>query len=1062
MVKGKHMPAESKNVWQKQLSEYFRKHIRNRGNTYFREGRVRLRQATATSVKGTVDGGQSYTVHLIAEEDGFRVYCSCPYFSQGGACKHLWAAIRAADAKLAERAAASRSKRDPQSQYTSWRQVWGEEENTASSQCVPMPGEFCPFYGLERFSQRWYLQVWQRYICKDGSIGRRQSNITYRLLEKGLLSEPDRRIIQWMFESGASFLLSARALGAEQLSYLLPLLAKTERCAIYHNDSCVVEQFKLGRPMTAAARYQGKLVGKEQDLFLSRVLVLGEQEVAPDNVAVFFPTEPFFVIHNSRLYALREEVGTDIQAVQANQPIQVPRAELPQFLETVARAGELESFSLPQEIAPERIAPEHIRPCLTLVPQREALLGLVSFYYGDREVAAHSGIRNVFDAQHWAYIERDDTVEASAWSALQAQGFEHTGEDGVRRAWEENMAEALHTLRQQGWLLQAQNKQRVKTGSVSNVQITSGQDWFDLSADVDFEGQELMDLPAVLQAYKDRQRFVVLDDGSLGMLPEKWLADNGLALQLGRTATRKEAAEDNPSKDALRFTTGQGVLLDSVAQTTDHVREDEQFSRYREKLHDFKGLRSVTPPQGLQATLREYQQQGLSWLAFLEEFGLGGILADDMGLGKTIQVLAHLLQAKERGASGQALVVAPTSLALNWASEARRFTPELAVHLHTGPQRFACEEAWETADVVVTTYGLLRQDTVFLAQREFAHLILDESQAIKNAQTQTAQCARQLQARHRLCLTGTPLENHAGELWSQMEFLNPGLLGSLKTFEEVWSEAQQSNTPEKWQQLHRFLRPFLLRRTKEEVMADLPEKMEQVVSCSMTPQQAKLYSEIRDHYRAQVLSRVEEKGLAQSKMHVLEGLLRLRQVACHPKLVGGNGQYESGKLQELRERITAVVGSGHKALVFSQFTRFLRLIKDMLESEGIAYCSLDGRTPAKRRQERVARFQDVDGPPVFTISLKAGGTGLNLTAADYVFIADPWWNPAVEMQAVDRTHRIGQDKTVFTYRFVTEGTVEEKIRTLQNQKQELVQSVLSGSKGVLKELSREDLEVLLS
>ena len=1053
--------SPNKNFWQTQLSEFFQRQIRNRGNTYFRNGQVRLQQATEKRIKGTVAGSQKYSVDLQSGDDGFRVYCSCPHFSQGKACKHLWAAIRAADAKLAQGGASSKPRKTARPQYASWRQIWDTDPESAA-QHVPLPGEFCPFYSLHRVHSGWFLEAWERYICKDGSFGKRQGKVNFRLQQRGLLAEPDQKIYGWLFGKGGMLFNPGQALDDGDLSYLLPLLAKTQRCSMYEVNGFHIETLRLGRPFQATARYQGSLVGKNQDLFLHLVFQLGDQEVAPQDVSTLFYTEPRFVIHDSCLYAVADEEGSGIRQGISGQPIQVPRKEMPQFLDSVAQRGDLGKLQLPQEIAPGRETAESIQPCLTVLPEQDRLEGRVSFMYGQQEVSAQGGGQSVFDEARWAYIERDAQTEGDGWTAVEAQGFVKTGPDGVSRAWDAEVTEALYALRDQGWLLQGQNKKRVRTGSVSKMQIRSGQDWFDVSADVDFEGEASMGLPAVLQAYKDRQQLVVLDDGSFGVLPEKWLSQNGLALKLGRTTAQEESAADGDQENTLRFTTGQGILLHGLAESTEHVSADKFFARYREKLRSFEGLPQVSPPQGLQATLRDYQQQGLSWLTFLREFGLGGILADDMGLGKTIQVLAHLLVEKQSGRLGQALVVAPTSLVLNWESEAHRFTPELEVHLHTGGQRFANAAGWDTADVVLTTYGLLRQDTAFLSQRECTYLILDESQAIKNAQTQTAQCARQLQARQRLCLTGTPLENHAGELWSQMEFLNPGLLGSLKTFEEVWNDAQQSNTPEKWQQLHRFLRPFLLRRSKEEVMADLPQKMEQVVSCSMTPQQAETYNEIRDHYRSQLLSRVEEKGLAQSKMHVLEGLLRLRQVACHPQLVGAKGQGDSGKLQELRDRIVAVISSGHKALVFSQFTRFLRLIKDMLEHENIAYCSLDGRTPAKRRQERVAEFQKADGPSVFTISLKAGGTGLNLTAADYVFIADPWWNPAVEMQAVDRTHRIGQDKTVFTYRLVTEGTVEEKIRTLQQQKQELVQSVLSGSKAVLKELSREDLEVLLS
>jgi SNF2 family DNA or RNA helicase len=436
-----------------------------------------------------------------------------------------------------------------------------------------------------------------------------------------------------------------------------------------------------------------------------------------------------------------------------------------------------------------------------------------------------------------------------------------------------------------------------------------------------------------------------------------------------------------------------------------------------------------------------------------------------MGVGKTAQVLALLEQRRElraRGGKdapeGPSLVVAPRSLVFNWLEEAARFTPKLRVLDGSGADRGSSRHA--DHDVVLVTYGTLRRDAEALAKRTFDYVVLDEAQAIKNASSASAKAARLLSARHRLALSGTPIENHLGELWSLFEFLNPGMLGSAGVFQSAGGLARDPD-PETRAVLARAVRPFLLRRTKEQVARELPAKTEQTIHCELDAEQRRLYDGLRAHYRSSLLARVEAEGMAKSKVQVLEALLRLRQAACHPGLVdGARSGASSAKLETLLPRLEEICGEGHRALVFSQFTSLLALVKPELDARGIAYEYLDGKT--KDRKERVARFQADGGPAVFLISLKAGGLGLNLTAAEYVFLLDPWWNPAVEAQAVDRTHRIGQDRPVFAYRLIAKDTVEEKVLELQATKRQLADAILGGGGSVLKDLRREDLELLLS
>jgi SNF2 family DNA or RNA helicase len=512
---------------------------------------------------------------------------------------------------------------------------------------------------------------------------------------------------------------------------------------------------------------------------------------------------------------------------------------------------------------------------------------------------------------------------------------------------------------------------------------------------------------------------------------------------------------------AIRYNRAQVGLLDALLASQPEVTCDEVFTRARDELRSFAGVRPVAPPESFVGELRGYQTEGLGWLHFLERFRFGGCLADDMGLGKTVQVLA-LLEGRRGNRPADtprcSLVVVPRSLIFNWQQEAARFAPGLRVVDHTGIGRARDAAAFADADIVLTTYGTLRRDILLLKDVEFDYCILDEAQAIKNAASESAKAARLLRGRQRLALSGTPVENHLGELWSLFEFLNPGMLGAASTLK--LGGGLRNPDADSRQLLARALRPFLLRRTKEQVARDLPEKTEQTLYCDLEAEQRQQYDELRDHYR-QALLGGGNISKSQFKIQVLEALLRLRQVACHPGLVANKlADKPSAKLDALLPQLQQVLEGGHKALVFSQFTSFLGILRKRLDEEGIAYEYLDGRT--RDRQAKVEHFQDDPDCKLFLISLKAGGVGLNLTAAEYVFLLDPWWNPAVEAQAIDRTHRIGQSKPVFAYRLIARDTVEEKVVALQQKKRDLADAILREDNALIRDLTREDLELLLS
>jgi SNF2 family DNA or RNA helicase len=570
-------------------------------------------------------------------------------------------------------------------------------------------------------------------------------------------------------------------------------------------------------------------------------------------------------------------------------------------------------------------------------------------------------------------------------------------------------------------------------------------DWFDIKAVVHIAGFVIPFLKFKRHILHGKRDFV-LPNGAVAILPEAWFSDYRHLLEIA------EQRDD----ETLSIRKYQAIILDMPLASTSNMKTKIG------SLLEMSEMPEYPVPAGLRAEMRSYQKQGYNWLGFLQEYGFGGILADDMGLGKTLQTLTLLQREKEAGHKQPSLVVMPTSLIYNWSSESSRFTPNLKVLVHTGITRTVDVDVFTQYDVVFTTYGLVRQDVDMLAKFPFHYLILDESQMIKNPTSKTAKAVKELTAKHRLSLTGTPVENTLMDLWSQMTFLNPGLLGSEGFFRDFYIQPiEKYHDVDRTAKLKRLIHPFILRRTKAQVATELPEKVEQFRYCEMGDAQKKLYEETKNAYRNYLLG-MEEGDFQRKKLNILAGLQKLRQIAIHPGLVEeGQGLPigESGKFLEYEQLMEEAISKGSKVLVFSQFVRLLKILREDLVQKGIEHCYLDGATID--RQAQVERFQTDPQVQVFLISLKAGGVGLNLTAAEYVFILDPWWNPAVEAQAIDRSHRIGQVNTVFSYKFITKDTIEEKILKLQQRKFKLSQDVISVEKELFKKLDLSDLEELL-
>jgi superfamily II DNA or RNA helicase len=542
-----------------------------------------------------------------------------------------------------------------------------------------------------------------------------------------------------------------------------------------------------------------------------------------------------------------------------------------------------------------------------------------------------------------------------------------------------------------------------------------------------------VDAAAVIRAWSEGLGLVPLEGGGWAPLPRAWLDKNGQRVADLLAARQADGKVSNHALPEL------SALCETLEQPP-----PPGLDRLAPMIEGFEKLPPPTLPGDLTATLRHYQQQGVSWLGFLRSAGLGGILADDMGLGKTLQTLCVL--------GPRSLVVCPTSVLPNWASELQRFRPSLKVSTYHGPGRTLDE----SADVTITTYSILRLDAAVLSGRTWDAVVLDEAQAIKNPESQVARAAFGLKANFRLALSGTPLENRLEELWSLMHYTNPGLLGGRRQFDEKVARPIADGQTAAAEQLRRRLRPFILRRLKRDVAPELPPRTESVMHVSLDERERAVYDAVMAATRKEVVALLNEGG---SVIKALEALLRLRQAACHPALVPGQQANTSSKVQTLVEALSTAVSDGHKALVFSQWTSLLDLIETPLKGAGIAFERLDGSTP--NRGEVTARFQGADGAPVMLMSLKAGGTGLNLTAADHVFLMDPWWNPQVEAQAADRAHRIGQERPVMVYRLVSQGTVEERILGLQEKKRALFEAALSEAAAATA-ITREDLLELFS
>jgi superfamily II DNA or RNA helicase len=1107
------------------LSSEFDKTTRQRGAAYFEGGRVQIESASESHVTAMVRGNLDYRVECRRYDEEVRSSCTCPRFETDN-CKHVWAVILAADEERALQGdgdnrdvwlnydpiddvveqngadqpapSTAAALRQGTTKTADWRKQLAQLDAGATDyrsyerEAWPSSREILYVIDVEGalVGRGLCVQVFYRDPKKDGTWRKPKSRTLPRAVVDRLPSWDDRYILTFL--AGATQIYSDYGYGGGYYGYetslparyrlidpqpelLLPTLCKTGRCRLRLHPADGANDW-LPVTWDEAEPWQFRLEvrrsEREERYDVRGALRRGSESM--DLAAPLLLVDAGVVFTRDRAARLEHHGAFKWITLLRSQPLlSVPVSQAGDFLVELFSRSASPPLDLPDELRYEEVVGTP-RPRLVVKPMKESwqsdrLRGELSFDYGGTVVARGKRSRGIVQKTRRRVLLRDFGAESAAEERLRDLGWRPNTYSAAPESSLEIAANRLppvvRELVAEGWHLEAEGRVYRQPGRFE-LRVGSGIDWFELHGTVDFDGEEAQ-LPALLEALRRGETAVRLGDGSFGLLPEEWLKRYRLFAEIGSV-----------QRDHVRFARNQIGVLDALLAAQPEIRCDELLVQARAELERFSGVQAAQPPAGFVGELRPYQQEGIGWLGFLRDFGFGGCLADDMGLGKTVQVLA-LLEARREirersrsaeratsaaralaGPSGPSLVVVPKSLIFNWRQEAARFAPRLRVLDYTGPLRRRGRERFGDYDAVLTTYGTLRNDVVDLKEVRFDYVILDEAQAIKNADSASAKAARLLQADHRLALSGTPVENHIGELWSLVEFLNPGMLGAASVFRTA-RDAANALDDETRAVLARALRPFILRRTKGQVIRDLPPKVEQTLYCELDGKQRKLYEELRDHYRGSLMKRIARDGIARAKIQVLEALLRLRQAAIHPGLLDERrAQEPSAKLEMLLHRLDEVVDEGHKALVFSQFTAMLGILRTELDRRGIQYEYLDGKT--RNREARVAHFQNDGDCKLFLISLKAGGLGLNLTAAQYVFLLDPWWNPAVEAQAVDRAHRIGQTNQVFAYRLIARGTIEDKILELQNAKRDLADSIVGAGDGLIRGLTKEDLELLLA
>lgn len=1031
-----------------QLKGSFDSTLRSRGEYYFEHNHVGKHTLHPDAVSFEIVGTETYTTEFIIGTDkaSLALSCNCPASDNGKHfCKHIWACIRAFDERklyqhfeLKNQVTAynkvdflAKVEATPQENAPLWRVATDHLVRASTSGKTEYQG--APIEVVLRFDP---LQSGNK-ILLEVVAHRLNSIATIPLQYRDLNSITDpllKQLLQEYFlivsESTPFMGQGLRTLEITQATLPIFIQALTNNAiTTTKGEPLTLNQEKLWGIHFVAAINETKGDSSSQvTATIEPYFVRGQEKRTFKGLKHFADSALAFDKGEFQLFS-PHITATVLNQVKNAFPLTVNESDIPEFVRQFRT-----TLTFPLHVPEKYNWPTEILTPKPVIHLQSAGLnrthGQLAFMYNDHIYHPNDGKQIPLQADAQTLHSRNLNEEAEIIKALEtqlkSQAFGGMGR-GEFLLGSKDLSPSIHYFSHHGYQV-FYNEQKIHANLEISSELSSSLDWFDLKLLTSFNKHQVH-FPDLLKALKESS-FIKLANGEMGFVSDDWRSKLELLAEFGQS-----------TKEGLRLTPLQALILQN-AQTIVPIDSEMLKQRWKQLIVE----KTDPPSDRFKGTLRPYQERGLGWIDNLSEIRVGGILADDMGLGKTVQMLSYI----DRFHPKKSLIVVPKSLTYNWLDEAQRFVPHLSFFVYSAETRKKVSELYKEHDVIIVSHHLLRRDFKEFADVDYDLTVLDEAQVIKNPKAQISQAMKALRSKHRYALTGTPVENSIQDLYSIMDFVNPGLL-SNKT-------KSGTNDSEKLTLLSRGLAPFILRRTKDQVLTDLPEKTEQILWCELSDSEQAQYDELRAYYQNHLTEKISEGGLGRSKMIVLEALLRLRQAACHQGLLNKDAK-TSSKVQLLLEMLEELIAEGHKVLVFSQFTSFLKLITPELEEKGIKYSYLDGQT--KDRAEVVRGFQDGTGGNVFMLSLKAGGVGLNLTAADYVFLMDPWWNPAVETQAIDRTHRIGQKNRVMAYRIIVKGSIEEKVLDLQKKKRHLKDLVLADDESLLKSLTEDDLKALL-
>jgi len=919
-------------------------------------------------------------------------------------------------------------------------------------------GIYYPYFALELRPANWEIIPFAEYTRLDGSKGK-DSRLNYQVIEtqKVNINQDELNLLSYLlsfnhYDSRRLFTYG------QPIGFLMDWLRGSPiRMRNQNRKEFEALEFEDETGTVALGIFKDN-----SDYVLQPIVVYTDRTVFLEGQIDILTSNPTYILNNQVLYRVESTMPATfwINFFRLQQIIRIPLDEIKDFINSFVSKilPALDWKSLEEHL---KVYEFPLKQSNLYLSERAGQFSLdVRFQYNDFEFQAQPPVRKSLASQDkfLFIVKRDFDKEKKLRQLLHDHGvlyIQHRWQIDPQFTSLEWMRTKIPILRGKGIKILGEDKLRrfrFQPGQPKlKVYIKSHKNTFALYYDLILNGQKL-EVSQLSELLKINKEYLKLP--------------NNLNIFMGedlkqRTLRFLELIGRESSHGSERFLIAAFPLVEALENLADEVSVDGTYRSWKEKYQNFNNLESVKLLNGFNGRLRDYQKVGLDWLYFLNQFQFGGILADDMGLGKTIQVIALLSHLKQlKRLDKPVVIVVPLTVLFNWKNEFKRFSPQLQVLSYQGQKsdRDLLYRKFDQFDVILVSYGILLQDQKKLSQVDWGYIILDESQKIKNPQTKTYKAVLKLKTAYRLCLTGTPVENSLQDLWAQFNFLNPGMFGSLKKFEERFvnnGESNQDTQP----LLRRIIQPFILRRRKGEVLEELPERSDIIQYIEMTSEQSKIYGDWLEYFRNQIFEQVNSIGIQKSKIKILEALTYLRQLACHPAILQNSVSLrESGKMILLEEMLEELIEEGHKILVFSQFVRFLKLTSRLLDENNWTYEYMDGST--RKREQIIKNFQTNPDVNIFLISLKTGGLGLNLTAADYVIHLDPWWNPAVEQQASDRAHRIGQTNRVFVYKYIVRDSVEEKILQLQQEKLTLSENLITSEKSLLKQLNIEDLKEL--